>query len=254
MRKLSLGLTLATLSLLFVFTTASANSRPKGLADRGPLTKITFIHYRRGAKPPGTPGGGNGKGGGGSDSGPSCYGFLAKGVLWKEANKDIHVNAADSGMASEFVRSTVDTSATTWNSQTSFDFYGSSVLDNGANWETNTPDFTNEVSFGPYSNSGVIAVTNVWGYFGGPPQTREIVDFDILFNTHYTWGNSDSDGNLVMDFQNIATHELGHGFGLDDMYDTSCSAVTMYGYSDYGETQKRTLETPDVTGIQALYN
>jgi hypothetical protein len=27
----------------------------------------------------------------------------------------------------------------------------------------------------------------------------------------------------------------------------------MYGYSNYGETQKRTLEPPDVKGLQTLY-
>jgi len=29
--------------------------------------------------------------------------------------------------------------------------------------------------------------------------------------------------------------------------------VTMYGYSDYGEIIKRTLEQPDITGLQTLY-
>ncbi|PJA83788.1 MAG: peptidase M10A and M12B matrixin and adamalysin, partial [Candidatus Nealsonbacteria bacterium CG_4_9_14_3_um_filter_37_29] len=55
------------------------------------------------------------------------------------------------------------------------------------------------------------------------------------------------------DLQNIATHELGHGVGLGDVYETACSEVTMYGYSNYGETQKRTLEAPDITGLQTLY-
>jgi len=80
-----------------------------------------------------------------------------------------------------------------------------------------------------------------------------------MFDTDYTWGNAGltSETELgdtsVMDLQNIATHELGHGVGLADIYSSTCSAVTMYGYSDYGETQKRTLETPDITGLQTLY-
>jgi predicted Zn-dependent protease len=56
-----------------------------------------------------------------------------------------------------------------------------------------------------------------------------------------------------MDLQNIATHEFGHAVGLGDIYDTACSSVTMYGYSDYGDTVKRTLETPDITGLRTLY-
>ena len=56
-----------------------------------------------------------------------------------------------------------------------------------------------------------------------------------------------------MDLQNIAVHELGHSFGLADIYSSSCAEVTMYGYSTEGETKKRTLEQPDITGIQKLY-
>ena len=56
-----------------------------------------------------------------------------------------------------------------------------------------------------------------------------------------------------MDLQNIATHELGHSAGLNDIYSSTCSEVTMYGYSSYGETKKRTLEQPDITGLQKIY-
>ena len=73
-----------------------------------------------------------------------------------------------------------------------------------------------------------------------------------MFDTDWTWGDAIID-LTKMDLQNIATHELGHGVGLGDVYDTVCSAVTMYGYSDYGEIQKRTLEQPDIKGLLTLY-
>ncbi len=57
----------------------------------------------------------------------------------------------------------------------------------------------------------------------------------------------------VMDVQNIATHELGHGFGLADLYKEAQSEQTMYGYGSIGETEKRTLESGDIAGIQVLY-
>jgi len=56
-----------------------------------------------------------------------------------------------------------------------------------------------------------------------------------------------------MDLQNIATHELGHAVGLNDIYSGSCSYVTMYGYSTEGDIGKRTLEQPDITGLQTMY-
>ena len=56
-----------------------------------------------------------------------------------------------------------------------------------------------------------------------------------------------------MDLQNIATHEFGHGAGLDDLYEDSCSEETMYGYAENGETKKRTLGSGDIAGIVELY-
>lgn len=56
-----------------------------------------------------------------------------------------------------------------------------------------------------------------------------------------------------MDLQNIATHELGHGVGPGDIYSSSCSEVTMYGYSSYGENKKRALEQQDIIGLQKMY-
>jgi hypothetical protein len=95
--------------------------------------------------------------------------------------------------------------------------------------------------FDYYPDNNIIAVTVVWGYFTSSPSIMEIKEFDILFNA-----DPDNDGTTentnVMDLQNIATHELGHGIGLDDLYEDICYMETMYGYSDYGEVTKRGLE------------
>jgi hypothetical protein len=56
-----------------------------------------------------------------------------------------------------------------------------------------------------------------------------------------------------MDFESIATHELGHIMGMADLYDSACSDQTMYGYATNGETHKRSLGTGDIWGIHALY-
>ncbi|MEK6868829.1 MAG: matrixin family metalloprotease, partial [Nanoarchaeota archaeon] len=55
-----------------------------------------------------------------------------------------------------------------------------------------------------------------------------------------------------MDFENIATHELGHSVGMGHP-DSTCTEETMYAYADYGETKKRDLNTGDTAGINSLY-
>ncbi len=60
--------------------------------------------------------------------------------------------------------------------------------------------------------------------------------------------------NEKMDFENIATHKLGHTFGLDYLFTEACSEEMMYGFAAEGETNKRTLEGEDITGIIDLYN
>lgn len=81
----------------------------------------------------------------------------------------------------------------------------------------------------------------------------------MVFDDEYTWGDAGptSETELgdtsIMDLQNIATHEFGHAAGLDDLYESSCSEETMYGYAEAGETKKRTLNDGDIAGITELY-
>ncbi len=77
-------------------------------------------------------------------------------------------------------------------------------------------------------------------------------DVDIVFNgDDFSWSTSGESGK--MDVQNIATHEIGHFLGLDDLYSSSDSEATMYGYAAPGETKKRTLTEDDKNGIRFLY-
>jgi hypothetical protein len=211
--------------------------------------KIVFVHYRKPpAKPEGKP----------PKSSSQCYGFLARGVKWNTpGDSAFYVDATNSQSLNENdVLDAVQAAALTWNEQTTADILPSCSAASGLEADWDSPDGFNEVVFGDlsqqYPGGGVIAVTIVWGIFGGPPSQRGIMEFDmVLDDVNFDWSTS---GDLdKMDVQNIVTHELGHAVGLDDMYQSTCSEVTMYGYSTEGETKKRDLEPADITGLLTLY-
>jgi hypothetical protein len=167
------------------------------------------------------------------------------GVKWT-STINYEVNPAGSGLDAEVVRSTLETSSETWDAETSFELFAPPTI------TTATAigyDGTNRVVWRALP-PGVIAVCYRWYNRA----TKEIREFDIVFNTYYDWGILDplNPDNTKMDLQNIATHELGHN-GLNDLRPPKDWALTMYAYTDYGETHKRTLGVGDILGIQKLY-
>ena len=211
------------------------------------LERIVYIHHKKGsAKPPWA-------GGGKDKKTPKCYGFLAKGAEWKSLPVDYVIDPDNSnGLSESFIANAFSLSAEEWNANTSTNLFGSYSIDYNSSWDSSAPDGRNELLFGNYEEADVIAITIAWGYFSGSPKSREIIEFDILFDTDFTWGDATINPE-VMDLQNIATHEIGHGIGLGDLYESSCSEETMYGYSTEGEISKRDLNAGDIIGIQELY-
>jgi hypothetical protein len=134
----------------------------------------------------------------------------------------------------------------TWDAATSKTLFSTAGTTSGKTWDTY--DGINLVTYGDYGTANVIAVTSTWYSRLG----KTALESDILFDTDFTWGDATHDSS-VMDLQNIATHEMGHTLGLSDLYSGSCSAVTMYGYSTEGDTGKRILDRPDITGLQLIY-
>ncbi|MCX6802182.1 MAG: matrixin family metalloprotease [Candidatus Diapherotrites archaeon] len=208
-----------------------------------PLEKITIIHYKKGfEKSQALPG---------KAQPVSCTKYIGNGLKWQALPINLVINPTNRhGLSNAFVSDTIKASAKSWDDATHSALFGLYSLDNTANWDDKSPDGRNELSFGNYQQSGVIAITNIWGYFSG--KNKRITEFDIMFDTDFAWGNA-SLNPALMDLQNIATHEIGHGLGLSDLYTASCTLQTMYGYSTEGETIKRTLESGDIKGLQTLY-
>lgn len=181
--------------------------------------------------------------------GTTCSAVLATGAKWKSVEPWETFTGA--GLTDTFVLDRLNHSINTWEEAAgTSNILGTGSLGAGSPNDPYTFDNKNQVSFGHLDN-GTIAVTVVWGVFGGPSRNRVLVEWDQVYNTDYQWSESGEAGK--MDFWNIAIHELGHSMGLADIYNSACSEVTMYGYGDYGETKKQTLEPADVSGINLLY-
>gem|GEM_PF-4533983 len=134
----------------------------------------------------------------------------------------------------------------TWNSvpNASFTFvYGGATgsTDYGKN------DNQNIIDYGYIESDSTIAVNHYWYY----TSNGQLFDSDIRFNSQKVFSLSGSAGTY--DLQSIATHEFGHSLNLADLYDAIDSEKTMYGYSDKGETKKRTLDDDDKNGVAYLY-
>lgn len=198
------------------------------------LERVDFIHYAKPANignPPKT---------------ENCYKLM--GVKWGALPVSYIINPTNpQELSQDFITSAISVSAETWDSVTSKELFNNTYgVDYGVQY--GVQDYKNAIAFGDYPQDNVIAVTSVWYTRVG----KRIVEFDMLFDTDFVWGDA-TNATSLMDLQNIATHELGHAVGLSDIYSTSCSYVTMYGYSSEGDIEKRTLEQPDITGLQKIY-
>ena len=192
----------------------------------------------------------------------SCYGYLAKGAKWKIVEPWL-VNPANTRLLDgTTVFNLLTAGVTKWEDATDGNIIngaGVNVLGSGSITDaalvadTISPDNQNEVYFADITDSNAIAVTIVWGIFGGPPSGRQLVEWDQVYDdVTFDWSAEAAGVGGKMDFDNIATHELGHSVGMADLYNT-CIDETMYGYSANAETKKRDLNTGDITGVNALY-
>ncbi len=213
----------------------------KRTVDGVVLEGYAFVHRRGEARPDKKPGGGGGT---------TCYSLLASGAKWKNAESFLvdESSAPISGMTSR-----LNGAVSTWEAvnAANADIFGGGTRNDSYSANLSAVDGVNGAEFGPIADPGVIAVTYTWGRFGGPPQARELVEWDMVFDTDsFSWSTSGE--RSAMDFLSIATHELGHAMGLGHPAST-CTLETMYAYASDGETIKRDLNAGDIAGINVMY-
>lgn len=184
--------------------------------------------------------------------GTTCYRFLSSGAKWKVSEPWVVNPANTRGLGETFVFENLGFSISKWEAAAAKDVLGSgSSTTETLAADTSSPDSVNEVYFGDIAEPGSIAVTIVWGVFGGPPSQRKLVEWDQVYDqVDFDWSAAGEAGK--MDFENINTHELGHSVGMGHPSD-SCTEETMYRFAAFGETKKRDLNAGDIAGVKKMY-
>jgi hypothetical protein len=189
-----------------------------------------------------------------------CTVPLADGAGWK-TSRGYFINSLNTQQLSPaFLEQTIARSLRKWNCALDDRLVIGPLLGVRNNLDGNAiqidvPDGINEIGLGTIvGRPGTIAFTVLYGIFSGPVEERELTNFKMIFDqSKYIFGDA-SQRFGVIDFESTATHESGHVFGLDDIYDDRCSDVTMFATSQPDETKKRTLEKSDVNGVQQIYD
>lgn len=207
------------------------------LDPQNPLLVKTTHYYRFSDLQPSADKGKPGSGGG-TDPGTDCESDAYKLAGWHwtgpySAKADAHASIFN-GAASR------------WDGQTAFSLSGG--ITSGNDGTAGVQDFKNNIQFVNLGASSTVAQTITWAY----RTSGQAVESDGQYNTYYPWSTSGAAG--AMDVENVATHEVGHTFGLTHPTSTSTNAcLTMYAYVNYGDTQARTLGDGDILGIKAIY-
>ena len=205
---------------------------------------LAIIHKKEGAAKPG----------GAKPGTTACYTYLAKGAKWKSLEPWVTNPTNTRSLDPTIVFSLLSEGVAKWESAAVANILGSGATTTATLVaDTSAPDNQNEVYFADITDSNAIAVTIVWGIFGGPISGRQLVEWDQVYDdVTFDWSAEAVGVAGKMDFDNIATHELGHSVGMGDLYNT-CVDETMYGYSNYAETKKRDLNGGDISGVNGLY-
>ena len=235
----------AALSLGWLVTLGAASADNTG---KDPIASLLYVQYE-------TPSGAS-IDASTDGTGILCSDYEYSGIHW--ANPDgikYRINPANSGVAANTAISALNAAFATWDNACgplSFSYQGTTSLEAGVQ------DNSNVVSWGDLSaHPGAVALTTVWY----DTSTNEIVEVDTQMSISLAWsytapnvthdlsGPATPDASRysdptnsgvagTYDIQDIMTHEAGHWLRLGDLYSSTQSALTMYGYSRNGRSEE----------------
>jgi hypothetical protein len=155
------------------------------------------------------------------------------------------------------VTQVMTSSFATWTSAPNLSIPLARGADSAVNQENQSPSNINLICFVcndvPFGGVGTLAVTITTtadavgqgdGHGGTTQFAGQIIKADIVFNPAETYTTGGSTGQ---DLQTVATHEIGHFFGLDH------SAVVRATMFPFAPDVLQTLSWDDVAGMAALY-
>lgn len=177
------------------------------------------------------------------EGGSLCWGPISEGVRWRTQPR-YNVNSANSiGVDPSSFLQWLEEARQAWNGAAGCTVWGeinpSIVVDGG---DFDAPDWKNEILFSNLGDPNTLAIVVSWI----DTSAKEIVESDMIFNT--------GAGSYPVD--RVALHEMGHMFGLKDIYSSLCSHVIMYGYietsSSFHGSSSPHLSSDDVEGAVAI--
>lgn len=121
----------------------------------------------------------------------------------------------------------------------------------------NSPTPGSLIKYGALDSAGnVLAATTLTRV--GPPTYPTITKIDMKLDSAENWyTGTGTPGSAQKDLRFIATHEFGHGLGLEHSQSANCpggssNATMCAGYTN-GTTHLRSLQSDDNSGLQFLY-
>lgn len=169
--------------------------------------------------------------------------YSLTGWKWSSAYSGRVDTKSPNGLDPSAIVSAFNAGGNEWDTKVPADIYGAISAGGTAN-AIRKYDGVNQHGFKKGGN--YVAVTYTWSSGGNA------LESDAAYNTAYAWSTSGAAN--AMDLQNVATHELGHTFGMGHAANQAANeCLTMYPYVDYGWTHQRTLGDGDILGIDAIY-